>query len=121
MVLVLIAVVEYTARLATRRAPRSTLGYDGFILFGMLVASAAVTFHHAPLWRFGVAAGAGVLWFAATRSELRFRGVKLGAAKLAVGDPLPAFSALTVGGEPFTDQSLVGKAPAMLVLYRGRW
>jgi hypothetical protein len=121
MVLVLVAVGEYTARLAIRRAPRSTLGYDGFILFGMLVAAAAVTFHGAPLWRFGVAAGAGVLWFALTRSELRFRGVQANAAKVAVGDPLPAFSALTTSGERFTDQSLLAKAPAMLVLYRGHW
>ena len=121
MVLVLFAVVEYGVRLQVRRAPRSTRGYDGFVLFGMLVAGAAVTFHDAPVWRFAVALGVGVGWFAITRSELRFRGVTAQPATVELGDPLPSFSARTTAGEPFALGDLVSRAPALVVLYRGHW
>ena len=121
MILVLLAAGEYIVRLFTRRAPRSTRGYDGFVLFGMLIAGAAVSFHHAPMWRFGVALGAGVMWFVATRAELRFRGAGKPALEPKVGDPLPSFTATTTAGETVSEKDLIAKAPAMLVLYRGHW
>jgi hypothetical protein len=121
MLLVLLATVEYVVRLGVRRAARSTRGYDGFVLFGMVIAGAAVTFHHAPVWRFGVALGVGLVWFVTTRAELRFRGAGKAQATVNVGDPLPDFSARTSAGEPFAAKDLVARAPAMLVLYRGHW
>lgn len=121
MLLVLVAGGEYLGRLFVRRAPRSTRGYDWVVLFGMLMAGAAVTFHHAPVWRFAVAFGVGVVWFGITRAELRFRGAGRREDKLGVGDPLPPFRAVTSAGEPFGEQDLTARAPALLVLYRGHW
>src|SRR5688572_21230306 len=123
MVLVLVAAGEYLIRLATGRAARSTRGYDGFVLFGMLVAGASVTFLQAPVWRFAIALGVGSVWFGLTRAELRFRGVPRRGPRppVDVGDPLPAFAARTSAGEPFTHAELIARAPALLVLYRGGW
>ena len=124
LILVLVAVVEYCLRLATRRAPRSTHGYDGLVLFGMLIAGTAVTFHQAPPWRFFTALTMGIAWFAITRAELRFRGVSRAAREaqvVKVGDPLPSFSARTRSGQPFSQADLIAAAPAVLVLYRGHW
>lgn len=66
-----------------------------------------------------LASALGVVWFVLARRELRL----VGSERLAVrpGDPMPAFTASTTDGGRVTDQDLVSKAPALLVLYRGWW
>ena len=38
-----------------------------------------------------------------------------------LGDEMPGFSAIRTDRSPFGRDDLVAKAPAMLVLYRGKW
>lgn len=121
LVLVGVTVGEYSLRLILGRAARSTRGYDPFILFAVVVSGAAVYFHHAAFWKFGVTAGVALGWFVLTRTELRFKGGPPGSARAKVGDPLPAFQAKTLAGEPFGVAELQARAPALLVVYRGHW
>jgi len=112
------AALEYTARLFVRRAVFSTRAHDVAFAVGAAIAAVSVAIEREPVWP---AVGAGALlvtWFVYTRVLLRLPAREAAARP---GDPLPDFSALRTDGTTFTRADLVAKAPAMLVVYRGRW
>ena len=48
------------------------------------------------------------------------RHTPLGDIRVALGDPLPAFSALTPSGAPFSSAELAGQR-VLLKFFRGHW
>lgn len=83
----------------------------GLALVGLVVGDTGL-----PAW---IAIGLGLAWFPLTRRELTLVGSEH--LTLRVGDRLPDFAALRTDGTPITDQDVVARAPALLVLYRGWW
>jgi len=101
-----------------RRFTYRTWVFDAVILLGIVLAVVGLAVGDAglPAW---IGTGLGLAWFPLTRRELTI----VGSARLTLqaGDRLPHFAALRSDGTPFTDQDLVVRAPALLVLYRGWW
>lgn len=119
MSLVLLAYGAYLAMLfVLRRFTYRTwlfhaviLGGIALALYGLVVGEMGL-----PAW---IAIGLGLAWFPLTRRELTLVGSER--LNLRPGDRLPRFSALRPDGTPMTDQDVVARAPALLVLYRGWW
>lgn len=61
----------------------------------------------------------GGAWFLVSRHELKLVGSPQ--LRIRKGDHVPAFTVLKTDGRQFTEQDLIAKAPALLVLYRGWW
>src|SRR5262245_17504353 len=61
----------------------------------------------------------GGFWFLVSRHELKLVGSQQ--LRVRKGDRVPAFTLLTTDSRQVTEQDLVAKAPALLVLYRGWW
>jgi peroxiredoxin len=61
----------------------------------------------------------GGAWFFVSRHELKLVGSPQ--LRIRKGDRVPAFTVLATDGRQFTEQDLIAKAPALLVLYRGWW
>ncbi len=117
-----VVVVGYGAYLimlfALRRFTYRTWLFHAVILAGIVLAlvGLAVGDRGLPAW---IAIGLGLAWFPLTRRELTLVGSER--LTLRVGDRLPDFAALRTDGTPITDQDVVARAPALLVLYRGWW
>ena len=117
-----VVVLGYAAYLTMlfvlRRFTYRTWVFDAVILLGIVLAVVGLAVGNAglPAW---IGIGLGLAWFPLTRRELTI----VGSARLTLqaGDRLPHFAALRPDGTPFTDQDLVVRAPALLVLYRGWW
>jgi peroxiredoxin len=119
LAVVVLGYVAYLAMLfVLRRFTYRTWLFDAVVLVGIVLAVVGLAIGDAgvPAW---IAIGLGVAWFPVTRRELTL----VGSERLAVhkGDPLPTFAAQRVDGTPITDQDVVKRAPALLVLYRGWW
>src|SRR5258706_9801365 len=61
----------------------------------------------------------GSAWFLVSRRELRLAGSEQ--LRLRRGDRIPSFTVLTTDRRKITEQDLIARAPALLVLYRGWW
>lgn len=107
-----------TMLFALRRFTYRTWLFHAVILVGIVLAlfGLAVEDMGLPAW---IAIGLGLAWFPLTRRELTLVGSER--LTLKVGDRLPRFEALRPDGTPITDQDVVARAPALLVLYRGWW
>jgi peroxiredoxin len=101
-----------------RRFTYRTWLFHAVILVGIFLAllGLAVGDTGLPAW---IAIGLGLAWFPLTRGELTLVGSDR--LTLQAGDRLPRFAALRPDGTPITDQDVVARAPALLVLYRGWW
>ena len=119
MTVVVLGYVGYLAMLfALRRFTYRTWLFHAVILAGIVLAliGLALGDRGLPAW---IAIGLGVAWFPLTRRELTLVGSER--LTLKAGDLLPRFEALRPDGTPVTDQDVVARAPALLVLYRGWW
>jgi peroxiredoxin len=119
MSVVVLGYVAYVAMLfALRRFTYRTWLFHAVILLGIVLALVGLAIGDAPLpaW---IAIGLGLAWFPLTRRELTIVGSTR--LTLETGDRLPRFAALCPDGTPFTDQDVVARAPALLMLYRGWW
>ncbi len=107
-----------TMLFALRRFTYRTWIFHAVILagIGLALVGLAVGDTGLPAW---IAGGLGLVWFPLTRRELTLVGSEH--LTLRVGDRLPEFSALRADGTTVTDQDVVARAPALLVLYRGWW
>jgi peroxiredoxin len=107
-----------TMLFALRRFTYRTWLFHAVILVGIVLAlfGLAVGDTGLPAW---IAIGLGLAWFPLTRRELTLVGSER--LTLQAGDRLPHFAALRQDGTPITDQDVVARAPALLVLYRGWW
>ena len=103
---------------ALRRFTYRTWLFHAVILVGMALALFGLVVGNGGLPAL-IAIGLGVVWFPLTRRELTL----VGSERLTIqpGDRLPRFAALRTDGTPITDQDVVARVPALLVLYRGWW
>jgi peroxiredoxin len=103
---------------ALRRFTYRTWLFHAVILVGIALALVGLASGDTglPAW---IAIGLGLAWFPLTRRELTLVGSER--LTLQTGDLLPPFAAMRTDGTPITDQDVVARAPALLVLYRGWW
>ena len=119
LAVVVLGYVGYLTMLfGLRRFTYRTWLFDAVLLVGIALALVGLAAGDTalPAW---IAIGLGVAWFPLTRRELTLVGSER--LTLRPGDVLPHFSALRPDGTPITDQDVVARAPALLVLYRGWW
>ncbi len=112
------AVAEYLVRLRIGRAPFSTRWYDVAAGAGVAIAGASAALSDGLWWPVALAGIVAIAWFAATRIVLRMPARE---PAVELGAPLPDFDVITSAGAPFSRDDLVAAAPALLVLYRGKW
>ena len=117
-VVVLGYVAYLTMLFVLRRFTYRTWIFHTVILAGVVLAlvGLAVGETGLPAW---IAIGLGLAWFPLTRRELTLVGSDH--LTLRAGDRLPRIDAVRADGTPITDQDVVARAPALLVLYRGWW
>ena len=119
LAVVVLGYLGYLAMLFVfRRFTYRTWLFDAVILAGIAFGLLALVIGDAWLPAV-IAIGLGVLWFPVTRHELTIVGSPR--LTVAAGDALPRFAARRPDGTPMTDQDVVARAPALLVLYRGWW
>lgn len=119
MSVVVLGYVGYLTMLfVLRRFAYRTWLFHTVILVGIVLELCGLALGETglPAW---IAIGLGLAWFPMTRRELTLVGSER--LTLQVGDRLPKFAALRPDGTPITDQDVVARAPALLVLYRGWW
>jgi peroxiredoxin len=119
MSLVVLGYGAYLAMLfVLRRFTYRTWLFHAVILAGICLALVGLAGGESGLQAW-IAILLGVAWFPLTRRELTL----VGSARLTIqtGDRIPEFAALRPDGTSITEQDVVARAPALLVLYRGWW
>jgi len=116
--LVAAASADYNVRLVVGRAPFGTRNHDLAIALGALVSIASVALVGEPLWPAVASGVAGAAWFAVTKTQLRLPSKPM---RVAPGQRLPAFEVARTDGARFASADLAAAAPALLVVYRGKW
>ena len=100
-----------------------SLGGRRWLLYGALGAAillGGLAIARGPGWLGGIAAGFAVLAGAAWSLLGLLARQSTQVPSVAVGEPLPAFSAPDHNGELFQSASLAGR-PALIKLFRGHW
>jgi peroxiredoxin len=116
---VLAVFVAYLAMLfLLHRFTYRTWIFHAAVIAGMTLAVLGAALGANPLVSVVVVA-VGLAWFVITRRELGISGSRT--LTLRLGDPMPAFRALTTDGRAVTERELTQAAPVVVVLYRGWW
>ena len=117
--LVLLAVASYLVLLfVIHDFTYRTWLFDVVVALGVILSGVGLVTGGSVAGTVG-AAISGVAWFVMTRRERALKGSDR--LKVRRGDRLPQFSLLTTDRQVVTDQDVIAKAPALLVLYRGWW
>jgi peroxiredoxin len=119
LALVVLGYGSYLAMLfLLRRFTYRTRLFDAVVIVGTVLAlvGLATGAGGPPAW---IAIVLGLAWYPVTRRELTLVGSER--LTLRVGDRLPSFTAARADGTPITDEDIVARAPALLLLYRGWW
>ena len=101
-----------------RRFTYRTWMFDSFVGVGAVLAIIGWAIGGSRIVAF-TAVLLGAAWFLVSRRELKLAGSER--LRLRRGDRIPSFTTLTTDSKQVTEQHVIAKAPALLVLYRGWW
>jgi peroxiredoxin len=109
----------FLATLGLRRTLPTWIFDLAMVVGALLAASGRLLVAHAPTWPAIVGPVGALVWFAATRLELRLP--RAGEMRVRPGDRLPDVALKTTTGATLRTGELGSRGPVLLVLYRGWW